>query len=96
MKIISKAKELQIYNEGYYDGYRVALGEMNAKKWTPISEGLPEENKEALVTADFSDEEKKVGILVLEKGKWTNGYLSYNDVVTAWMPLPEPFRGGKR
>jgi len=96
MKIISKAKELQIYNEGYYDGYRVALSEMNAKKWTPISEGLPKENKTVLATAVFEDGQKEVGMVSLVKGKWTNGYLSYNDVVTAWMPLPEPFRGGKR
>lgn len=89
MKIISKAKELQIYNEGYYDGYRLALSEMNAKKWTPVSEGLPDENKEVLVTAVFSDDQKEVGTLRLIKGKWTNDFFSYD--VIAWMPKPKPY-----
>lgn len=95
MKIISKAKELQIYNEGYYDGYRLALSEMNDKKWTPVSEGLPEENKDVIVTAVFCDGQTEVGTLSLNKGKWTNGYFSYDDVVTAWMPKPKPYEEEK-
>ena len=78
------------YKKGYYQGEKDA-----APKWTPVSEGLPDENEDVLVTAVFSDGQKEVGTLSLNKGKWTNGYFSYNDAVTAWMPKPKPYEDKK-
>lgn len=77
------------YNKGFEEGY--CKGKKDAvPKWTPVSEVLPEENKEVLVTAVFSNGEKEVGRLSLVKGKWTNDFFNYD--VIAWMPLPEPFK----
>lgn len=82
------------YNKGFTEGYEEGQKDA-APKWTPVSEGLPEENKEVLVTVVFSDIQTEVGTLCLHKGKWTNGDFNYNDVVTAWMPLPKPYEEEK-
>ena len=83
------------YNKGFEEGY--CKGKKDAApKWTPVSEGLPDENKDVLVTVVFPDGQEEVGTLSLDKGKWTNGYFSYNDVVTAWMPKPKPYEGEEK
>ena len=77
------------------------------RKWIPVTEALPKEDEEVLVTVHFDGYKDKftnlkpnnyVGIASHIDGEWS----SYDDEykvasnkhhVIAWMPLPEPWRG---
>ena len=65
-----------------------ALGQ--EPKWIPCSEKLPEETGTYLVTLEYK--EHGTGITTL----WFHGSIGWDlrvaDVVTAWMPLPEPYK----
>lgn len=63
-------------------------------KWIPISEGLPKEGGEYLVTICYDllgegtvREVRRNFFCILSK-KWLYG----DDDVTAWMPLPKPYK----
>ena len=57
--------------------------------WIPVTERLPEQNKEVLVIS-----RDIFYIAVFEDGCWNevDEYRSL-DYVTAWMPLPDPWKG---
>ena len=64
--------------------------------WIPVSERLPEEGGDYLTTISFDigDEEPvrevyKNFFCILSK-KWL--YREHDEYVTAWMPLPEPYK----
>lgn len=61
-------------------------------RWIPVSERLPDVDIEVLTTTDWSD------ILIAWLGKggaWeTEEHILDNDEILAWMPLPEPYKGG--
>lgn len=70
------------------------------RKWIPCSERLPEEEEDVLVT---DGESMAVGYYREDVRAWDsvnfgwienreNGY-GINEVI-AWMPLPEPYKGG--
>lgn len=73
----------------------------NETKWIPIEEKLPPEYEEVLVTNRFGDvmitemvREHYVSELVY---KWRCNYSDASfDYVTAWMPLPKPYKGGEK
>ena len=60
--------------------------------WIPCSERLPDVDVEVLATVDWSDVliawRRKIGIWETEE------YILENDEVLAWMPLPNPYKGG--
>lgn len=60
-----------------------------ANDWTPVSKALPENDDPVLVTAKTSK-----GLSVLRasysEGKWKGAGGNLN--VTAWSPLPEPYK----
>ena len=65
--------------------------------WIPCSERLPSEQGQYLVTFPLCNREPWVYILSFNKGKFYEtddewGDVGYDDV-TAWMPLPEPWKG---
>ena len=65
--------------------------------WIPCSERLPNEQGQYLVTFSLCNGEPWVYILSFNKGKFYEtddewGDVEYGDV-TAWMPLPEPWKG---
>lgn len=66
-------------------------------EWIPCSERLPSEQGQYLVTFPLCNEEPWVYILSFNKGKFYEtddewGDVEYDDV-TAWMPLPKPWKG---
>ena len=65
--------------------------------WIPCSERLPSEQGHYLVTFPLCNGEPWVYILSFNKGKFYEtddewGDVEYDDV-TAWMPLPKPWKG---
>lgn len=58
-------------------------------KWIPCSERLPEYGKEVLVYVFDAYE-----IAWLDERGWVHCMGTFDiDAVTAWMPLPEPYKG---
>jgi Ni,Fe-hydrogenase III component G len=57
--------------------------------WIPVSEKLPKENEEVLITLIHG----KVTWAYLHQREWYNMFSTYPiERVIAWMPLPEPFK----
>jgi len=72
----------------------VMIEELSAKlsaEWIPVEERLPENDKPVLVTADWDHDDLEVCTAVY----WhdTECWGNLEDYITAWMPLPEPYRG---
>ena len=102
LQALKDAKEF--WREGYKDGYRAAVWAQ--PRWISVEERLPETNGEFLVFKHYRDEYKTIGTLSFRKAyksldlsKRGNYWLRYDseygdidmtDVVTHWMPLPEP------
>ena len=56
-------------------------------EWIPVSERLPKEREEVLVTVSNEFE------TFADVDSWMGGsFWTYIDAVTAWMPLPDPYR----
>jgi hypothetical protein len=76
-----------------------------AQRWIPVSERLPEKSMRCLVTvgrfnfteiATYSDLMGIINHKIFYQGEV--GHDSFVDItqyVKAWMPLPEPYKGGK-
>lgn len=65
-----------------------------ADQWIPVSERLPDKEWGYIVTcnnyeSDFCIYVPGKGFGMYSDGKWH----SADDEVTAWMPLPEPYKG---
>lgn len=55
------------------------------QQWIPVTERLPEENGDYLVTGRQG---------AVNKRRYDDGHWYGNWAVVAWMPLPEPWKGG--
>lgn len=66
---------------------------LSAQRWIPVSEKFPEEKEIVLITFD---ERVEMGRMRGESWEWLFesgwNYWVYVDNVTAWMPLPEPYK----
>lgn len=96
-------KELEILKQDYWDddGYGhetkqyddamsaldMAIEALN-QRWIPVTERLPEEGTFVLASYN-SDEGTDVIMTYYNKYGFTRG------LMTAWMPLPEPYKGGE-
>lgn len=65
-----------------------------AGEWIPCSERLPKEIGTYLVTLDYKEHGKSV-TTIWYHGKQIGWDLLVADVVIAWMPLPEPWKGAQ-
>ena len=63
------------------------------QQWIPVSEKLPGENEFVLVTFGWFGRKTDPGVNIdeIRDGDWM-----ISEVVTAWMPLPEPYRAERR
>jgi len=67
-------------------------------KWIPVSERLPEENGQYIITVKYKHEEGYEDIYT-EHGEWVDGkwdmfvfgHCGEVEKIPAWMPLPEPY-----
>ena len=66
-------------------------------KWIPVSERLPEKNEWVLVTVEQNGNCYQE---IMRRHKyidaWTDDIDNYTDIITAWMPLPEPYEPQER
>ena len=63
-------------------------------EWIPVTERLPDEMGMYLVTLDYQEKGKGVVSLWFHNDEigWNRGW---NENVTAWMPLPKPYKAGE-
>lgn len=77
------------WSGGVYDAIDVVIGLPSAQpeqRWIPCSERLPKYGQ-AVLAYDLANDEYEINfVLDEEKGEW----FWYG--VTAWMPLPEPYK----
>lgn len=69
---------------------RIIASQPPADQWIPCSERLPEEEGYYIVTYNLE------GYKVIDRTFFSETYgafMRYGQAVTAWMPLPEPYKG---
>lgn len=72
------------------------MDEVENDGWIPVSERLPEENGYYLITVKELNYEEHVTISFFDKYDmrgWQHVHM-LTEKVTAWKPLPEPYKGG--
>ena len=108
----------QIYSNGieYVPIFRMEqwfAHQADTSRWISVTAGLPEEDKEVLITYRYKEGEgdtSHVNIDITTYGQMYFGgrriegvkhwrapfeYFESNYEVIAWMPLPEPYKGGE-
>lgn len=69
-----------------------------AQRWIPCKERLPEDEEEVIVSVHYSgdnaDDYTASGWYAVAGDFWVVDNEA-NEYVVAWMPLPEPWKGGK-
>lgn len=74
-----------------------ALTEVQELRWIPVTERLPKESDDYLVTNDDGDVEMAYFAhpkdYAISNGEWRG--IWYEDDVIAWMQLPKPYKGGQ-
>lgn len=86
------------YDEALSMAIKALQGTPEAKFgiWTPCSQGLPKDNEDVLVT--YRKLNKGTRLVSKSKyykrdGRKVRGWKHFGSAVTAWMPLPEPYKG---
>lgn len=71
----------------------VLSGMPSEQRWIPVTERLPEEEGQYLVSCN-NDYEVEIGRFYIdgEDERWFNCDWSNPEDVVAWMPLPEPYK----
>jgi hypothetical protein len=79
---------------GIFCHYDEVEEELEARRWIPVTERLPEEGAEVLVRTSGALASTEIAALTVgtTRREWEDlrGELFLGDDVTHWMPLPEP------
>jgi hypothetical protein len=86
-----------VHTSGIYGEHRLVLNLLEQTEWIPVSERLPEFNKNVLTC-------RNGGFIEIQSlrdsydGYWEDQHRCWTDLdeVVAWMPLPEPYRAENR
>lgn len=81
-------------------GKDVVFGKRKTEHWIPCSERLPEEDGQYIITVKYKHVDGYDDIYA-EHGEWSDGkwdmfcfgHCGEVESITAWMPLPEPYKG---
>ena len=102
LEIIENLPSVDIDLSGFSDKlWKTAYerGKAEAVRWIPVSEQLPEDEQEVL----FSTKTGRVHLGRYYNDNSVNQWYSslekmrvWNNVVNAWMPLPEPYKDGEQ
>lgn len=76
-------KALMYDRQQYEKGYADAKAEMG---WIPCSESLPEKDGYYLTTTMYYQ---------VYRDYWNGDNWDRTEMVIAWMPMPEPYKGGQ-
>ena len=92
------AQQIQ-FLRGVLDQVEEDYYKLKAKtEWIPVSERLPNKSGDYLATIPLDADETYVDVLTFHKGRFYEDDdewgATYHDDVLAWMPLPEPYKGG--
>lgn len=81
------------YTSGYAEAIEVAIEALKAEpRWIPVTERLPETDGIYLITdASCGYEDVHESFYFPNADEYGEPYWDYNNV-TAWMPMPEPYR----
>ena len=78
------------------DELRKAVEEI-APHWVPVLEGLPDTERQVLVTLKHDEDDYEVSIGefwgMYDKSEQEYGWGRWNDKVIAWCELPKPYQG---
>lgn len=101
MAILEVSKHMATRGRMYNQAIDMAIEALQAKvEWIPCSERLPKEKQEVYVTVYFIEGDTGRAYGYIDGfGKWhlystVEGTLNSGYEVTAWMPLPKPYKGG--
>lgn len=81
-------------NQWYRDGIAI-MNLPSVQQWVSVTERLPEENTDVLVTY-VNGEETRIIPVNYGQGTWFDCIFNVkldSLKITAWMPLPEPWKG---
>lgn len=77
---------------------RIARELPSAERWIPVTERLPEEEGQYLVSGKWANEDSEVWICEFVRLFNIRGWCNEasRPVIQAWMSLPEPYKGGEK
>ena len=92
-----KAKYLDEWVDysGVAEAYDMAIEALSAEAvqgWIPCSERLPSESGWYVISVVGLKNITDVSYFYSDESKWSD--VSHTQTVTAWMPLPTPYKGG--
>ena len=83
--MIGRKTVSQCVSEDYCKGWNDAVDKM--PKWISVKERLPENDDDVLIITEFGI---SMGCYVIHRDFWVYYTNPDSNIVTHWMPLPEP------